>query len=376
MDSRFCGNDKKGNRKSFMAKIIYGVAGEGFGHSSRSQLIGQRLIEAGNDVMFVGSKSSLVYLTEYFGDSVKEIYGLSFAYDDGYVDPLQTVKKNLLTLRAGRKLNAALYKNYFVPFKPDMVISDFEPFSARWAKRNGVPFISIDNEHILTIGKLENKPKTLFTRTNARLVTKYYYTGAACYIIFSFFDVPLRGYSAVLVPPVIRPEVTALKPTQGKHLVLYSTTGQKKNEQVELLNKFADSKFYIYGFNEDSQSGNCVFKKRSTEGFLTDVASGGGVIASAGFSLMSECMYLKKKMLLLPLAGQYEQIVNAYYAEKLGLGISADKLDEDAIKRFNKELAKPYPTDDKIIWPDNKKFFQILQGELNKLNLSCRVNIC
>ena len=34
-----------------MAKIIYGVAGEGFGHSSRSHLIGQRLLDAGNDVI-------------------------------------------------------------------------------------------------------------------------------------------------------------------------------------------------------------------------------------------------------------------------------------------------------------------------------------
>ena len=32
-----------------MARIIYGVAGEGFGHSSRSHLIGQRLIDAGHD---------------------------------------------------------------------------------------------------------------------------------------------------------------------------------------------------------------------------------------------------------------------------------------------------------------------------------------
>ena len=45
-----------------MARIIYGVAGEGFGHSSRSHLIGQRFIDAGHDVMFVGSQKSLLYL--------------------------------------------------------------------------------------------------------------------------------------------------------------------------------------------------------------------------------------------------------------------------------------------------------------------------
>lgn len=69
------------------------------------------------------------------------------------------------------------------------------------------------------------------------------------------------------------------------------------------------------------------------------------MIASAGFSLISECMYLKKKMLLLPLAGQYEQIINAHYIQKLGLGISSDRLDEVVVARFLEELDKPTPSD-------------------------------
>jgi len=79
-------------------------------------------------------------------------------------------------------------------------------------------------------------------------------------------------------------------------------------------------------------------------------------------------MYLKKKMLLLPLAGQYEQIINAHYVQKLGLGISAEKLDEAVLSRFLDELDKPMPGDERIIWPDNDKFFDIFQSELNKLD--------
>ena len=56
-----------------MARIIYGVAGEGFGHSSRSHLIGQRLLDSGHDVMFVGYRKSLAYLKQYFGERVREI---------------------------------------------------------------------------------------------------------------------------------------------------------------------------------------------------------------------------------------------------------------------------------------------------------------
>ena len=73
-------------------------------------------------------------------------------------------------------------------------------------------------------------------------------------------------------------------------------------------------------------------------------------------------------MLLLPVAGQYEQIINAHYVQKLGLGISSERLDETILARFLEELDKPVPSDERIVWPDNDKFFQILQSVLNELH--------
>jgi len=350
-----------------MAKIIYGVAGEGFGHSSRSHLIGQRLIDAGHDVMFAGSKKSLAYLKQYFGKRVRQIFGLSFAYVNGRIDKSETLKRNLLNLPEGNKQNDELFRKHFEPFQPDLVISDFEPFSAWWAWRNRVPFISIDHEHMLTLCKLEHQAKNWFARITASIVTECHYVGAIAYIIINFFKTPLRIGSAILAPPIIRPAVTALKARKGEHILLYSTTGKGEDQLRDILHKFPESRFYVYGFNKSGEYENCIFKKRSTEGFLADLADARGVIASAGFSLISECLHLKKKMLLLPVAGQYEQIINAHYIQKLGLGISAEKLDEDTLARFLAETDKPMPDDERILWPDNNKFFQILQNELNKL---------
>jgi len=350
-----------------MAKIIYGVAGEGFGHSSRSHLIGQRLIEAGHDVMFVGSQKSLLYLKQYFGERVKEIFGLSFAYENGRIDKSETLKRNLLNLPDGSKQNEELFREFFEPFGPELVISDFEPFSAWWAWANGVPFISIDHEHMLTLCELEHPYKSWFSRLTASLVTKCHYVGAVAYIIINFFKSPLRIDSAVLAPPIVRPAVTALQASEGEYILLYSTTGKGEERMRGILNEFPSQRFYVYGFNKSQESKNCVFKKRSTEGFLTDLAGCRGVIASAGFSLISECMHLKKPMCVLPVAGQYEQIINAHYIEKLGLGISSEKLDEQTLARFLKRIDEPIPTDDRIIWPDNDKFFRILEEVLNNL---------
>jgi len=52
---------------------------------------------------------------------------------------------------------------------------------------------------------------------------------------------------------------------------------------------------------------------------------------------------LKKKMLVLPVAGQYEQIINSHYIEKLGLGLWAEKLDEQVLGRFVNQLNEPIP---------------------------------
>jgi uncharacterized protein (TIGR00661 family) len=358
-----------------MAKIIYAVAGEGFGHSSRSHLIGQRLIDAGHDCIFVGSQKSLLYLKQYFGERVKEIFGLSFAFVDGRIDKSETLKRNLLKLPEGNKLNDELFKKHFEPFEPDLVISDFEPFSAWWAWRNRVPFISIDHEHVLTLCKLEHRGRNWFSRITAGVVTECHYIGAVAYIIVNFFDAPLRIDSAVLAPPIIRPVVCSLKAKEGEHILLYSTTGEDEEQLRQVLDKFGEQKFYVYGFGKSAEYNNCIFKERSTEGFLADLAGARGVIASAGFSLISECMYLKKKMLLLPLAGQYEQIINAHYIQKLGLGISAEKLDEVVVARFVDELDKPMPDDERIIWPDNDKFFRILQEVLNRLHSPISISL-
>ena len=148
-----------------------------------------------------------------------------------------------------------------------------------------------------------------------------------------------------------------------------------KEKLIEILKKFSEQKFYVYGYDIDEEHGNCILKKRSTEGFLDNLANSRGVIASAGFSLISECLYFRKKMLLIPVAGQYEQIINSHYVEKLGMGIQANEFTEEALKKFLTELDKPMPKDDKILWPDNEKFFEMLQIRLSRLETPVNLNI-
>jgi len=356
-----------------MARIIYAVAGEGFGHASRTHLIGQRFLDAGHDVIFATSHRALLYLRECFGERAREIFGLTFDYSKGYVDPVATVWKNLARFPGGRKVNKQLYNEVYKPFNPDLVVTDFEPFSAWWALRNRVPFVSINNEHTLIFCKLEHKLKNVVQRIQAGVVTRFHYVGAKAYVLISFFQAPLKNDKAVLAPPIVRPIITELTPTDAGHITIYWTTGTNEDQLRDVLSRFSDQSFHIYGFNKRLERGNCVFKERSTEGFLTDLASSRGVIASAGFSLISECLHLRKKMLLLPLAGQYEQLLNARYVQKLRLGTWAKRLSEPALSRFMEGLDEPMPQDGHILWPDNEGFFEVLRGVLAGLRTPVRI---
>jgi uncharacterized protein (TIGR00661 family) len=356
-----------------MAKIIYGVAGEGYGHSTRSHVIAQRLLECGHELLFAGSNKSLVYLREYFGPRVQEVFGLQFDIIDGRVEPFGTVMKNLRQYKHMKEVNRRLYREHFEPFKPDLVISDFEPFCARWARHRGVPFVSIDNEHLLTHCRLDNRPADWWARFKAEVVTYSYYIGAEAYVVLSFFDTPVKKDSVMVVPPVVRQQVFDMRQTEGSHIVVYSTAGENPDELARMLNTFGGQEFHVYGFGRTDTIGSCMFMPRSTEGFLADLAGSKGVVASAGFSLLSECMHFRKKLLVLPLDGQYEQMVNADYVEMLGLGVKSRQLDEQAMTRLILETEKPVSNDRRILWPDNEKFFAMLEGLFRKLGMNIRV---
>ena len=74
------------------------------------------------------------------------------------------------------------------------------------------------------------------------------------------------------------------------------------------------------GPDEVMVEGNLEFRPRSNEGFVEALRTARGVVAGGGFSLLSEAVYLGKPVLSIPLRGQFEQLMNARYLERLGYG--------------------------------------------------------
>ena len=58
------------------------------------------------------------------------------------------------------------------------------------------------------------------------------------------------------------------------------------------------------------------------------------MLATAGFTLISESLYLRKPYLALPMQGQFEQQLNGFQLQRLGYGVSVDEPSQEAVGNF------------------------------------------
>ena len=301
-----------------MANILYGVNGEGSGHSTRAKEVISHLQQQGHTLHVVSFDRGLRNLRESF--PVTEIFGLRLTYVNNRVRYKRTLASNLIKApRAARSLKAL---SHLVDEENiELVITDFEPLTCHVGHRKRLPVIAIDNQHAIT-NTVVSLPRG-FRRDVAavRLVTRMMTPHADAYLALSFFPAPVKKRNTFLFPPILRQEVLSSTPQTGDYVLVYVTSPAK---ELATLLKQVRYKFVAYGFGIESQEGNVQFKKPSMGGFLRDLAGAKAVIANAGFSLVSEALHLGKPYLAIPVKNQFEQTFNAYYVDKLGYGAWED----------------------------------------------------
>ena len=311
-----------------MANILYGVNGEGSGHSTRSKEIIKHLQAVGHKVHVASFDRGLRNLSTDF--QVTEIYGLRFAYVENRVRYRKTVLKNLLTMPAAARSLKKLTR-LADQWEINLVCTDFEPLSYHFGRRRGLPVISIDNQHALTHTRIEYPRKYRGEALTAKLVTRLMVPHADEYLITTFFRPEIKRKHAIVVPPILRDEIIKAKTTAGEHVLVYVTS--PSDELASLLGSVRHP-FTCYGFNRDGRDGNLLFKKPSLGTFLEDLTSCRAILANSGFSLISEALYLGKPYLAIPVRRQFEQVLNAYYVDKLGYGSYWDELNKERIEAF------------------------------------------
>ena len=317
-------------------RILYGVVGEGMGHATRSKVVLEHLRGLGHKVKIVVSGRAFAFLRKHF-DDVVEIRGLTIHYQDGAMARDISVLKNLLVAPGLFLTNAKAYLEQVAAFDPHLCISDFDSFSHVFGRLFGRPVISLDHQHVIDRCahplRIRDRLPRDFALTKAFVRAKM--PGCAHYVVTSFYRPPPKRECTTIVGPILRPEVMALAPTSGDHVLVYQTAVATA-ELIAALRAIPEQRFVVYARNlgEADRVENVTIRAFDEQRFLEDLASARAVITNGGYTLMSEALYLGKPILSMPLRHQGEQELNAAYLDELGLGFAMPGLDVERIRRF------------------------------------------
>ena len=245
--------------------------------------------------------------------------GFSFIFGKmGGVDVWNTyVKAN--SKRLYEEIRSLPVKDY------DFVINDFEPVSAWACLVKRVPCISLSHQGAL-LDKNSPRPKKedLFGR-----FLLHNYAPSSVHFGFHFFP-----YGKNMYTPVIRKEIRAINPSDLGYYTVYLPSFSNE-ELVTRLKNFPQIKWQVFSKHAtgDSSYRNIEIHRITNEGFLSSLAGCSGILCGAGFETPAEALFLGKKLMVIPMYNQYEQLCNAASLKELGIPV-VDKFK----KRFHGEI--------------------------------------
>lgn len=296
-------------------KVLYAIQGTGNGHISRSREIIKHLSRITTVDILVSEKQHEINI----GFDIKyKLNGLGFVFGKkGGIDYFSTLKYV--------RPNKFLSDIYDLPVDDyDIIISDFEPITSWACKIRKKPHISLSHQASFLSGKIPRPEKT---NHMVEFLIKWY----------APVSVPIglhfERYDDFILTPVIRNEIRNAKIKNLGHYTVYLPSYDEKYLTEYLKN--IDVKWELFSKHYRGSpyvDGNVTIYPVCNEWFVESFATCEGVLCNSGFETPSEAIYLGKKILSVPMKGQYEQECNAAALNKLGIktlnSITKDNSDE------------------------------------------------
>jgi uncharacterized protein (TIGR00661 family) len=285
-------------------KILYGIQGTGHGHISRAREILPLLSEQADiDVLLSGYNCNMT-LEDI---QITQKRGISLAYDsNGSVSYLQTAMKiqPVTFLQDVNSLNVSDY---------DLVISDYEPITA-WASLNA-KVLSVGLSHQAAFLS-EKSPRPKKKSLISEQILKHF---APCNRPVGFH---FQRYDSFVLPPIIRKDVRELEVKNENHITVYLPAFDHET-LVSIFShcKQVDWHLFSPNCNNPYQKENVKVFPVGNKPFLESLKNSLGVVTSAGFETCAETMFLGKKLLVIPIKNQYEQLCNAAALQKMGVHV-------------------------------------------------------
>ncbi len=298
-------------------KVLFGVQGTGNGHVSRAREVLRYLPK------YFSTVDVLISGTQYdvdLGFEVRyKLSGLGFVLGErGGIDYWRSVKSAKF-YRFIQDISKLPLENY------DLVISDFEPITAWASKIKRATCVALSHQASFLSPKTPRPNKKNYP---AEFIMRWY---APCLIPTGFH---FERYDTFIHSPVIRREVREVDIKNRGHYTVYLPF-YGDNLLIKYLSK-VDVKWELFSrfYKGDTYTeGNVTVHPVSNEGFIKSLTGCEGLLTGAGFDTPAEALFLGKKLLVIPMKGQYEQDCNAEALSRLGIPVI-----EEVGRDFDKSL--------------------------------------
>lgn len=285
-------------------KILYAVQATGNGHLSRAKEIIPALINRAQvDVLVSGTQAEVT-----INQPIKYTYkGLSFYFGkNGGIDFIKTFQKNSF-FDVIKEVKNCPVEEY------DLVINDFEPITAMACHLKNVKSISLSHQSILFT---PNVPKPSHTDLIGKFILKKY---AKCSINYGFH---FKKYNDNVYTPIIRNDIRILKRTEKEHYTVYLPSYSDKRI-IKVLSEIKNVKWKVFSkyAQQNYQVKNVYICPIDSSKFEKSLASCKGILCGAGFETPAEAIYLRKKLMVIPMKNQYEQHFNASALKEINVPI-------------------------------------------------------
>ena len=298
-----------------MARVLYGVMGNTFGHVSRALAVAGRLPE--HEFHFVGGGRVPEVLRGLY--PILEVPVAHTVYQNQRVSVPRTCGHLAHCVASVPCINRQIL-DLVGRWQPDVAICDREFFLPHAANQAGVPIFSLDHSHGLQVCRYHVPASQMVSWLLSRLEDSLFFNNTHHNLVTSFFHPELKsGGHNELLPPVLRPAVREHQPTTGDYVFIYQTT-PTFGALIDVARQLKHP-VVVYGFrNERATEGNLTFKPFDKTAILSDLAGSSYAVVNAGHNLICEALALGKPLLSFPIANTFEQFINAWHIRELGYG--------------------------------------------------------